>query len=62
MSDTLIGLLYSSSLQLKDVLGSRTGEFERDLRERLTRHVPNDRFEEDIEFTIISARKRTMSK
>jgi len=41
---------------------NRTGELERDLRERLTRHVPNDRFEEDIEFTIISARKRTMSK
>jgi hypothetical protein len=27
------------------------------LRERLTRLVPDDRFEEDIEFTIISARK-----
>jgi SAM-dependent methyltransferase len=56
-TDTLIGLLHSSSLQVRDVLGSRTGEFERDLRERLTRLVPNDRFEEDIDFTIISARK-----
>jgi SAM-dependent methyltransferase len=55
--ETLLGLLYSSSLQLRDVLGSRTGEFERDLRERLVRLVPNDHFEEDIEFTIISARK-----
>jgi len=56
-TDALIGLLYSSSLQVRDVLGGRTGEFERDLRGRLTRLVPYDRFEEDIEFTVISARK-----
>ncbi len=56
-TDTLMGLLYSSSLQLRDVLGSHAGEFERDLRERLTRLAPNDRFVEDIEFTVISARK-----
>jgi SAM-dependent methyltransferase len=56
-TDTLIGLLYSSSLQLRDMLGNRAGDFERDLRERLMRLAPNDRFVEDIEFTIISARK-----
>jgi len=54
---TLLGLLCSSSLQLREVLGSRTSDFERDLRGRLTRLVPNDRFEEDIEFTIISTKK-----
>jgi SAM-dependent methyltransferase len=56
-TETLVGLLYSSSLQMRDVLGSRMEVFERDLRERLLRLAPNDRFEEDIEFTIISARK-----
>jgi len=56
-TDTLIGLLYSSSLQLRDILGNRAGDFERDLRERLIRLAPNDRFVEDIEFTIVSARK-----
>jgi SAM-dependent methyltransferase len=57
-TDTLIGLLYSSSLQVRDTLGHRAGEFERDLRERLIRLAPNDRFVDNIEFTIISARKR----
>ena len=56
-TETLIGLLYSSSLQLRDRLGRRAGEFERDLRARLMRLAANDRFVEDIEFTIISARK-----
>jgi hypothetical protein len=56
-TDTLVGLLYSSSLQLRDTLGTHAGDFERDLRQRLMRLAPNDRFLEDIEFTIISARK-----
>lgn len=56
-TDALIGLLYSSSLQLRSVLGGRAEEFERDLRERLLRLAPDDRFIEDVEFTIISARK-----
>jgi len=55
--DTLIGLLYSSSLQLRGVLGDRTEEFERDLRARLLRLAPDDRFVDDIEFTIISSKR-----
>lgn len=54
---TLVGLLSSSSLQLRDVRGTRTGAFQRDLRERLAGLAPNDRFEEDIEFTIVSVTK-----
>lgn len=56
-TDTLIGLLYSSSLQLREALGSRAPEFEHDIRAQLQRLAPEDRFVEDIEFTIISARK-----
>jgi SAM-dependent methyltransferase len=56
-TDTLIGLLYSSSLQLPRVLGDRIGGFERDLRNRLIRLAPDDRFVDDIEFTIISAKR-----
>ena|SRR6266851_10525274 len=55
-TDTLIGLLYSSSTQLRAELGARVGEFGRDLRERLIRLAPDDRFVEDMEFTIISAK------
>ena len=60
-TDTLIGLLYSSSLQLHRVLGDRVGEFERDLRDRLIRISPDDRFVDDIEFTIISAKRPVAS-
>lgn len=56
-TDMLIGLLYSSSLQLRGVLGDRAEEFERDLRERLIRLASDDRFVDDIKFTIISAPK-----
>lgn len=56
-TDTLIGLLYSSSVQLHAELGARVGEFERDLRERLIRLAPDDRFVEDMAFTIISAKR-----
>jgi hypothetical protein len=56
-TDTLIGLLHSSSLQLRGVLGDRTEEFERDLRARLLRLAPDDRFVDDIEFTIISSKR-----
>ena len=56
-TDTLIGRLYSSSLQLRGVLSDRAEEFERDLRERLMCLAPDDRFVEDIEFTIISAKR-----
>ena len=56
-TDTLIGLLYSSSTQLRAELGARVGKFERDLRDRLIRLAPDDRFVEDMEFTIISAKR-----
>jgi len=39
------------------VLGDRVGEFERDLRNRLIRLAPDGRFVDDIEFTIISAKR-----
>jgi len=42
-------------------VGRSLQEFERDLRGRLTRLVPYDRFEEDIEFTVISARRIWLS-
>jgi hypothetical protein len=56
-TDTLIGRLYSSSRQLRGVLGDRAGEFERDLRQRLMCLAPDDRFVEDIDFKIISAKR-----
>ena len=56
-TDTLMGLLYSSSTQLRAELGARVGDFERDLRERLIRLASDDRFVEDMEFTIISAKR-----
>jgi SAM-dependent methyltransferase len=55
--DTLIGLLHSSSVQIRHVLGDRTDAFERDVRERLARLAPDGRFVDDIEFTIVSARR-----
>jgi SAM-dependent methyltransferase len=55
--DTLIGLLHSSSVQVRAVLGPRAAAFERDLRERLLGAEPDDRFEDDIAFTITSARR-----
>jgi SAM-dependent methyltransferase len=56
-TETLIGLLRSSSLQLRSALGDRVEAFERDLRERLLRLVPDDCFVEEIEFTIISSKR-----
>jgi hypothetical protein len=57
--DALIGLLHSSSLQIRHVLGDRVDAFERDVRERLARVVPDGRFVDDIEFTIVSAKRAT---
>jgi SAM-dependent methyltransferase len=56
-TDTLVGLLHSSSLQVRDALGDRAEEFEHDLRDRLLRLAPDDRFVDDIAFTIISAKR-----
>lgn len=56
-ADTLVGLLYSTSFASRAVLGSQAPGFERDLRNRLAALSPLDVFPEQIEFTIISARK-----
>lgn len=56
-TDTLIGRLYSSSRQLRGVLGDRAREFERDLRQRLMCLAPDERFVEEIDFRIISAKR-----
>jgi SAM-dependent methyltransferase len=56
-ADTLIGLLYSTSFSSRAVLGGRVAGFEQDLRDRLAALCPLDVFPEQIEFTIISARK-----
>ena len=55
--DALIGLLHSSSLQMRRVLGDRVTEFEDDVRERLGPLVPDGRFEDDITFTIVAAKR-----
>jgi SAM-dependent methyltransferase len=55
--EALIGLLYSSSLQLRSVLSTRESAFEHDLRERLVGLAPAGRLVEEIEFTVVSARK-----
>jgi hypothetical protein len=55
--EALIGLLYSSSLQLRSVLSTRASAFEHDLRERLVGLAPAGRLVEEIEFTVVSARK-----
>jgi ubiquinone/menaquinone biosynthesis C-methylase UbiE len=56
-AETLIGCLYSMSFASPAVLGTQKAGFERDLRTALSALNPEDRFEEEIEFTIISARK-----
>lgn len=56
-TDSLVGYLYSTSFASKAVLGPLRSEFERDLRGRLSAFRAEDGLAEEIEVTIISARK-----
>jgi hypothetical protein len=58
-ADNIVGYLYSTSFASKAVLGNLRQGFEDDLRGRLSRLSTEDRFAEEIEFSIISARAVT---
>jgi SAM-dependent methyltransferase len=55
-ADSIIGYLYSTSFASRAILGDLREPFERDLRERLSALSAEDRFVEEIDFSIISAR------
>jgi hypothetical protein len=55
-TDSIVGYLYSTSFASRAVLGNRRKSFENDLRERLSRLSAEDRFPEEMEFSIVSAR------
>jgi hypothetical protein len=55
-ADSIVGYLYSTSFASRAVLGNLRKSFENDLRERLSRLSAEDRFAEEIEFSIVSAR------
>jgi predicted RNA methylase len=55
--DNFIGFLYSTSFASRAVLGDLQEPFEDDLRSRLSRISDTDRFVEEIEFSIVSARR-----
>jgi SAM-dependent methyltransferase len=54
--DNFIGFLYSTSFASRAVLGDLQEPFEEDLRNRLSGISDTDRFVEEIEFSIVSAR------
>ena len=55
-ADSIVGYLYSTSFASRAVLGNLREPFENDLREHLSRLSVEDRFAEEIEFSIVSAR------
>jgi len=55
-ADSIVGYLYSTSFASHAVLGNLRTSFEDDLRERLFRLSTEDRFAEEMEFSIVSAR------
>jgi hypothetical protein len=55
--DSLTGYLRSTSFASRPVLGEQAERFERDLRVRLTKLSPRGYFPEEIEHTIISAKR-----
>jgi SAM-dependent methyltransferase len=55
-ADSIVGYLCSTSFASRAVLGNLREPFENDLRERLSRLSAQDRFAEEIEFSIVSAR------
>jgi len=54
----IIGYLFSTSFASRAVLGDKADGFERDLRARLSRLSPEGRFEDEIEHSVISAKRR----
>ncbi len=58
-ADSIVGYLISTSFASRAVLRHRREPFETDLRERLSRLSGADRFAEEIEFSIVSARSNT---
>jgi ubiquinone/menaquinone biosynthesis C-methylase UbiE len=56
-ADSIVGYLFSTSFASKAVLGEKAESFERDLRARLSSLSPNGQFEDEIEHSIISARR-----
>jgi SAM-dependent methyltransferase len=57
-ADSIVGYLSSTSFASRAVLGDLQEPFEKDLRERLSGLSAEDRFAEEIEFSIVSARAR----
>jgi hypothetical protein len=55
-ANSIVGYLYSTSFASRAVPGSLREPFEIDLRKRLSRLSAEDRFAEEIEFSIVSAR------
>ena len=56
-ADSIVGYLSSTSFASRAVLGKSWPAFETDLRARLARLSSEDRFAEEIEVSIVSARK-----
>jgi SAM-dependent methyltransferase len=57
-TDSIVGYLFSTSFASRAVLGGKAEGFERDLRARLSDLSPGGRFEDEIEYSVISARRR----
>ncbi|MGJ4952339.1 class I SAM-dependent methyltransferase [Bradyrhizobium sp. HKCCYLS20291] len=56
-TDSLIGYLYSTSFASRAILGDNAANFEMDLRARLSRLSANGLFDDEIEHSLISARR-----
>ena len=57
-TDGIVGYLFSTSFASRAVLGEKAEGFERDLRVRLSGISPEERFEDEIEYSVISAKRR----
>jgi SAM-dependent methyltransferase len=57
-TDSIVGYLFSTSFASRAVLGEKAEGFERDLRVRLSDLSPEGRFEDEIEYSVISAKRR----
>ncbi len=57
-ADSIVGYLFSTSFASKALLGERAVGFERDLRSRLLELAPDGRFTDEIEHSIISAKRQ----
>jgi hypothetical protein len=53
----IVGYLYSTSFASRAVLGDNAAEFEIDLRERLSGLCSDGLFADEIEYSVISARR-----